>query len=184
MGVSPSGQDEDQAKARMYNTSSYVLRVICNKPGLMSLSFFDFEGSVKFDNVAWVVEKESENDVNNKLTLINSILLDPSIDSSIKYENICKTMKDDGYELIVEKVKALKEFNIPKKTAIVHNYYGAGFGVNSSVDDKKKENISRKDFRNFSSGNQGRYALEDDPIAYQESLLLGGCDDTYYFYPS
>jgi hypothetical protein len=60
MGTSPSGQDESQAIDRMISRQSYVIRAICNKSGEMSLSFYDYDRMLRFDDVPYVVEENAE----------------------------------------------------------------------------------------------------------------------------
>jgi len=60
MGTSPSTQDESQAIERMNQKESYIIRVICNKSGDMSLSFYDYERLLRFDDVQFEVETDPE----------------------------------------------------------------------------------------------------------------------------
>lgn len=67
MGVSPSGQDETQAIERMTRTSSYLIRGIFNKKGEMSVSFFDYRTSRKFDHIKWTIDDEEVGEIRKKV---------------------------------------------------------------------------------------------------------------------
>lgn len=52
-GVFASGQDETQAMEMLNNCQDYVIRVICNKAHVMSVSFFDYVEKKVYENIQW-----------------------------------------------------------------------------------------------------------------------------------
>jgi hypothetical protein len=54
MGVSPSGQDEQQAR-KFKDGNEYFIRVIANKSGEMEFALFDFLRGITFSDVKWAV---------------------------------------------------------------------------------------------------------------------------------
>ena len=124
MGVSPSGQDETQALERMKQNQAPLIRVIVNKNGLMDVSFFDNVHLLRFDHIQWSAEYiESEVVMNNKLNEITAAMASASTTSE-KLTKISEIIAaDPETDAIVEKVKQLKEINVPAPTS----YQGAGF---------------------------------------------------------
>lgn len=138
MGISPSAQDDKQAVDRMESTKHHIIRVIVNKEKLMSVSFFDYNQQVRFDNIAW---KEFDNTGDSeKIKLLNDIqaVLSSNSDPDKKILDIDRIMySDHEMQEINKKVIELKEINIPKP--VVHSYhngvhtsYGAGYTPLSS----------------------------------------------------
>jgi len=62
MGTTPSGQDDQQALERMSTREAYVLRAICNKSGEMSISFYDYDRLLRFDDIQFDVEGDPTED--------------------------------------------------------------------------------------------------------------------------
>lgn len=124
--TTPSGQDEQQALERMRQTQAFLIRAICTSEEI-SISFFDFNNQIRFDNVKWEIEEQDSKDVmSEKLEEIKTLLDQGFADDNIKevFEGIVETLlHDKDMELIKEKVKKLKEANMPK-----HAYHR---GVNS-----------------------------------------------------
>jgi len=60
MGTTPSGQDETQAVERMMQKQKYLIRGICNKSNEMSLSFYDYDRLLRFDDIEYEVETDDE----------------------------------------------------------------------------------------------------------------------------
>jgi len=54
MGVFASSQDEHEILLRMNETKEYQIRVICNKKGDVSISFFDYDNRLRYDNIPYV----------------------------------------------------------------------------------------------------------------------------------
>ena len=52
-GVSPSGQDEEQAIEMLKNNTDYLIRAIANKSGKMAISYFNYSKQYAIDNVLW-----------------------------------------------------------------------------------------------------------------------------------
>lgn len=129
MGTTPSGQDESQALARMAQTRSYLIRAIVNKSGEISISFFDYNAQIRFDNVKWEKEDDiGEDIIGAKLARIQEILNDGEVSPSDKLLDIARTtMSDDQMDSINKKIKALKVENAPPKTTIV-GYQGGRRG--------------------------------------------------------
>jgi len=120
----PSGQDEDQAIELMNRRQSYVIRAICMM-GEISITFFDYVNQIRFDNIKWTIEDGvSSSAVNHKLgkikELVDNVSEDAGLDTLI---DIAKVMKEDQeLQEIEQKIKKLKEINIPKYTS--HHHYG------------------------------------------------------------
>lgn len=55
MGVSPSGQDENQMELFENNGCEWFFRIIANKKGAMSVSFFNYVGNYIVDDIPWDV---------------------------------------------------------------------------------------------------------------------------------
>jgi len=114
MGVSPSQQDEDEAIEKMNRRKTYFLRGICNKKEIMSVSFFDYNQQIKFDNVKWTVEEDGllQNSEETKLKDVALILSTDNIDTAKKIQKIEKVIKTNN---IKKKVKELKKINLPEE---------------------------------------------------------------------
>ena len=114
MGTTPSGQDDDQALQKMNNNGAYFVRAICNKKGEMSVSFFDHERQLKFENVKWSICENYDEILANVICATNMEsnskgkvqAIRAAISAQIDY-------KDDEYKKITEKVKELKKKNLP-----------------------------------------------------------------------
>ena len=118
MGTGPSGQDEVQALERMNSTKSFLIRIICNKEGEISCSFFDYERNLRFDHIKWEVEDDDdESHYNSQIDEIASIIADTLISSKQKVHEINSLTGVDGqYEIIRRKVEELKKVNMPSPT--------------------------------------------------------------------
>jgi hypothetical protein len=114
MGVSPSGQDETQALERMKQNQAHLIRVIVNKSGMMDVSFFDFTRLIRFDHIKWSTEyQESDVVMNEKLSMITTLLAETDTPAE-KLNKISVIIDaDPETDKIVEKVKKLKETNVP-----------------------------------------------------------------------
>lgn len=124
--TSPSGQDETQALERMTQNQAYLIRGITCKDGELSVSFFDFENQVRFDNIKWAVEDDTdESIVVEKLAQIQAILGDAEKSPPDKLFEIAKTaMTDEETEAITAKVNKLKKENEPPKSSVVTVHRG------------------------------------------------------------
>jgi hypothetical protein len=126
MGTGASGQDESQALDRMTSTQSFLIRIICNKSGEISCSFFDWDNQVRFDHIKWTVEDDTPSHWEEaKATDIASVM---SGDLSTKKKlKAIREISEKEYEIdwIREKVTALKKVNIPVSQYVGINYSGS-----------------------------------------------------------
>lgn len=115
MSTSPSGQDEKQAIDRIRSTKSYLIRIICNKKGEISCSFFDYENGIRFDHIKWEIQNDSRID-EEKIEEINAVM-SASPDRFTAQERVSEIQsiinEDHEYDSILEKVKELKKVNEP-----------------------------------------------------------------------
>lgn len=114
MGVTPSGQDDTQALERMNSTQNVLIRIIVNKEKLMSVSFFDFEKQIKFDNVVWTEDKSSTKA--QCITVLNEInaVITGTLDEQQKIIEIDRIMySDPETDAIKAKIEELKRENVP-----------------------------------------------------------------------
>lgn len=124
MGTGPSGQDESQAMERMNSTQAFFIRAICNKKGEMSISFFDFDNQVRFDNIKWETEEvQNEKSIVEKLNKIKILLTDDFTQNTSEiFETLVAILiTDDEVEKIKAKVASLKKENLP----VVRSYNGS-----------------------------------------------------------
>lgn len=56
MSVGPSGDDQKSAIKRTTDAQDYYIRCICNKRGMMHVSFFDGVTGLAYENVEWEVD--------------------------------------------------------------------------------------------------------------------------------
>ena len=126
MGVGPSGQDEKQALDMMQSSAHHIISIIVNKEKLMSVSFFDYKLQVRFDNIAWQ-QVAGDTEAENQLTLskVQAIIssTDPSVKKLKDIEDVLFT--DFEFQAITEKVKVLKEKNMPRGTYGTSGYQGS-----------------------------------------------------------
>jgi len=115
--TTPSGQDETQAFDRMNSTQAYLIRAICSDNEI-SISFFDYQNQIRFDNIKWTVEENaSKNAMIQKLDDIKELVTpDYSEDPYDVIARVYSIFKhDQEMEEIEQKVKKLKEKNIPTR---------------------------------------------------------------------
>lgn len=55
MGVTPSGQDLNDAIRLANDCGNFFIRVICNKSGLMSVAFYDMVNERWIENIPWAI---------------------------------------------------------------------------------------------------------------------------------
>jgi len=116
MSTMPSNQDNVQAIEKMNKCGSYFIRAIANKENEMSVSFFDYQRQIKFDNIKWSIAL----DYNSILSNIASIMNTESISKREKVLLIKDAasplinLKDDEYKEIEKKVLKLKEKQLPQ----------------------------------------------------------------------
>jgi hypothetical protein len=70
MGVSPSGQDNDQMKTFKDTGSPWFIRVIANKSGDMEFTLYDFANSLSFADVPWQILLDysvTEDEINTEI---------------------------------------------------------------------------------------------------------------------
>jgi len=120
----PSGQDETQAFERMNSTQAYLIRAICTETEI-SVSFFDYNNQIRFDNIKWTVEQgASKSAIIQKLDMIKNLVTpDYSEDPHKIIAHACAILQEDQeMEQIELKIQLLKEKNIP----IQKTYYRSG----------------------------------------------------------
>ena len=116
MGTSPSGQDNDQAVEKMNSNGAYFIRAIANKDDEVSVSFFDYERQVKFDNIKWEI-LYNQDAILNKIVSISH----EELDNADKVRNIkdivnaSVNFQDEEYKEIAEEVARLKKIKLPKE---------------------------------------------------------------------
>jgi len=139
MGVSPSGQDESQSIEKIDQIKANFVRAICNKKGEMSISFYDYNNQVRFDQIKWGIEDDTSPEImNQKAQKIIEILSDESVPRNRQFFEIIKIVNDEGtvYEDIKKKVEELKKINIPEKHSSFSpvqqwdNNFGRGYASN------------------------------------------------------
>jgi len=148
MGTGASGQDENQAIERMTGTQSYLLRAIANKRGDLSISFFDYERMLRFDNVQWEAFNDLETDIDSaRAEIISLILSNDALSATDKIVRIGKVTKEDPeLEQIKLHISRLKETHIPKTPVITH--HKGGMYPNKSSVSQQKMFSHEKGFRN------------------------------------
>ena len=118
MGTTPSDQDDAQAMKMMHSSGAYVVRAICNNKGEISVSFFDNERQLKFENVKWSVVQDYDKMVEDVISITNL-----ESNSKEKVQAIRKAIEtkidydDEEYKAIVEEVKELKKIQLPEPAA-------------------------------------------------------------------
>ena len=133
MGTTPSGQDDTQALEMMNSSGAYLIRAICTKNGEMSVSYFDRERQLKFENVKWTILQNYDDMVNDVISVVNT-----ESNSKEKVQAIRKAVStkvvfdDDEYKEIAEKVKELKKIQLPPETrgSVQQPYKGRGMHSN------------------------------------------------------
>lgn len=130
MGVSPSGQDENQSIEKMNQRQAYFIRAICNKKEEMSVSFYDYVNQIRFDHIKWGIIED--NDAGEHAEIIEKIekIMNGRAQNKNKIESIRKAIDPSHkYDAIKTRVEELKKVNIPSKTIMTTQYanYGRGF---------------------------------------------------------
>ena len=133
MGVGASSQDESQAIELMNSNKGFLIRCIFNKEKEMSVSFFDYDKKIKFDNIKWTVSSWSMADKSIKIPSIKSII-DSDADDDHKLSLILSTILSDvESDKIREKIKQLMEINVPKEPTISTRPPSRGSFVNDGA---------------------------------------------------
>jgi len=178
MGTAPSGQDETQAIERMGQTKSILIRIICNKSDEISVSFFDYQRKIRFDNIKWEVRET--NDSNHYEELINSIIkiTEKKTNCKKKFSEIERVINSDlELEHIKEKIAELKKENIPKLdyTIINPHHSRSGFQYEYPKQDNnwtgryyqdRWENPKKSDIPSFNNN----IDIETDETASDEEI--------------
>jgi len=135
MGVFASGQDQTQALEKLNNNKANVVRLIVNKDGLMSISFFDYNAQIQFDHVKWYIEESNfDNDIKKLEKIQEEINSKEAL--KLKLDNIFKILTcDEEKTEIMKKVLELKKVNEPKP---IENEYGinksyTSYGDNTNI---------------------------------------------------
>lgn len=178
MGTSPSSQDEKQSIERMNSTQAFLIRAICNKAGEMSVSFYDYEKSLRFDHLKWTSENDNQRTDDQILQDVVGIV--NSEKASSEKVSLIKNLFDEDIEMekITEKVRALKLINEPATK-------GYTTSVNGTWHERQTQSsMFPNDFRGSkknrteknSSGPKGRSGFEDlvteDPMGVEELEIV------------
>jgi len=114
----PSGQDETQAVVRMKSTGAYLIRAICSGDEI-SVSFFDHDNELRFDNLKWEVEESDSTAIMiEKLNKVRTVLAEESSEENVHdhYAEIGKIFSvDEEMAAIKAKVAELKKVNVPEE---------------------------------------------------------------------
>jgi len=169
--TTPSGQDETQSYELMNRRQSYLIRAICMK-GEISVTFFDYENQIRYDNIKWTVEEGASNGLliqklDKIKELVNEDYTEDPHDVLVRVFNIMR--EDQEREEIEQKIKKLKEENKPK---FGHQYHSrSGYGVSqqnlfSGCNSTATHNTNQK-------VKQVTYNENDDPndILNEEELI-------------
>ena len=154
MGTSPSKQDEDQSIERLMEIKTFLIRVICNKSGEISCSFFDYKNQIRFDHIKWEVE--------DNLDVIKSILENNDEHSpENKLEEIKSLINEEkSIKTIREKIKKLKKENIP--TYNKHKY-----NDNKYYDNYSDWYLHGRQRDLFKKGHSGLNQQDEDDFLYK-----------------
>ena len=99
MGTTPSGQDDQQALERMSTREAYVIRAICNKSGEMSLSFYDYDRLLRFDDIQFEVESDpTEGKIRAKIRELKKVNIPPKTQVVTSYPNSSPDVYRGGYQ--------------------------------------------------------------------------------------
>lgn len=131
MGTTPSGQDDTQALEKMVQNGAYFIRAIGNKNHELSVSFFDHEKQVKFENVKWSVLRNFDSMMDGVISAVNMESNNKEKVAAVRSAVSTKVdFTDDEYKAIVAQVKELKDKQLPKSPArrSVHRFQGSGRG--------------------------------------------------------
>jgi len=162
MSTNPSPQDETQAMSIMRENQNLCIRAICNKRGEMNITVFDYAQSVKFKNVPFFVEKDSEEISRKRLENIKAImdgdLPDKEKSDAIKIA-VNEDLEKDETSKVIKWVKDLKKVNTPKKTHITP-YYSNRAHVNQHF--KKGGSAQKNLFPKTSGKRDTESSFEED----------------------
>lgn len=145
----PSGQDETQAIERMASTGAFLIRAICSGDEI-SVSFFDHDNQIRFDNLKWEIEAGDSADVLiRKLNRVQEVLDGENTEENVsdRYVEIAKIFSvDEEMTAIKAKVKELKKVNVPEEKA----WHGNG---HCQVNDRRSGNWNGRN-NNFHGSQQ------------------------------
>lgn len=166
MGTTPSGQDDTQALQMMNNSGAFLIRAICTKNGEMSVSFFDHERQLKFENIKWTVIHDYDEMLAGVISAVNMEsnskekvrAIRAAVSTKMKFSD------DEEYKAIAEEVKELKKTQLPAAPA-----RGSVHGFNGS---RHQHNFGRQSRQDFLPGFQ-RDMFEDDEY-YGYGFPYGG----------
>jgi hypothetical protein len=126
MAVGPSGQDEKQALELVRDNGDYLIRIIANKKGEIGITFFSLDTGYKYSDLPYTVV-ESDEEKQDMLDAISSVMNSNNADVDLVnvIRNIVtpKSLIDDEYRGIVDKVNAMKKDNIPTPKPHYYNNY-------------------------------------------------------------
>ena len=169
MGVSPSGQDDTQAEELAKDNGDFLIRLIANKKGEMGITLYDLTRGLKFTDLDYSII-ETNDEINNKVNLIRE-LVNSDLDASLLLNSIRVSVapdpiKDSEYDVILEKVKKLKEVNIPKTTYAKGGYTNTKHGY--SYNYRKGKTVNNKKNTTFKKDFNTDYKdqLDDETISY------------------
>lgn len=121
MGVTPSGQDNDQMESFSKTGHDFFIRLICNKKGDMRIDVYDFAKGMEFHQCDWSVVEEVEPDIDERVKELQAKLQD--LQEQIKKEKEAKVKELEApiKAEITQKVKKLV-YARPKTNATSYNY--------------------------------------------------------------
>lgn len=128
MGVSPSGQDNDQMKLFLDNPNDFFIRIIGNKKENFKIDIWDFKSGIIYENAMFTIvyDKDTEdmlNTINKQIKALTN-----------RIEAIIETPKELKEEIKKELSEKVKE---KKYTTIYGNNCkgGKGYGYGTIYDD-------------------------------------------------
>lgn len=122
MGTSPSTQDEEQAVALMKESKSAIVRCIFNKANEMSVSLYDYEKGIRFDNIVWSITKWSSGECEAMVEKIRNIVnTKDGVEAMGLIEEALSRNDVDEKNKIKAKVVELMKVNIPNSFAPTTN---------------------------------------------------------------
>lgn len=115
MGTTPSGQDNAQAVEKMNSNGAYYIRAIANKDGEMSVSFFDYNRQIKFENIKWDILQNYDSMVNRVISVMSTESNSEEKVLAIRNAiNINVNFQNKEYQEIAKRVRELKKIQLPE----------------------------------------------------------------------
>lgn len=178
MGVTPSGQDNDQMRTFAQTGHDWFIRLIANKSGDMKLDVYDYEKGITFTDVAWF-----ELPTNQEWELRKKIK---------EMETELQAIRSNVLDAYKEPIKEEMRIKVRKKTYGNVQTRGSNFtgtpGSNYQTwwekeESKKKAQVEPKQATlalvgNQSTGTSTLYTDEDDVLyGWEQWFTLADCYD-------